>query len=194
MKKTKLALELLEQEMELLSLNEQASFIGGSAGLGGIDYSIITDAGGTYVMDNNLYQSLSGEYYYRTSYDGGNTWQNNYSQFQGNLFDSTYIGPDNPEGYNYTPQNMADFFAMVHDMNYDAIGSAGVQGVLVDMDTLKADLVLIANEAGVAGGLYGDDARLRLQGLAVSVGITVGVMIKLVVNGAIASNIYSLQN
>jgi hypothetical protein len=228
MKKTKLALDLLEQEMELLSVDEQAGFVGGSSGwyegvwwpnlppglgvpdegggnTGGgsgtgeggdsgnwIDdffennpaghYTVMTDSGGTYIMDNTFYESESGDLYFKTSDDGGITWDNHYSEFQGNWFDSTYIGPDNPEGYYWTTTNMADFFAMVHDIQYDSERAAGLDGMLVDLNTLHADLQLIASEASVAAGEYDSDVETRLEALGVYLGISVGVMIKLVIN------------
>jgi hypothetical protein len=156
---------------------------GGYGGYGGGYYSV-TDSHGSYLMDPNYYTSTSGNLYYRVSFDGGTTWQNTQSAFQGNMFSSTYVGPDNPEGYIMNPTNVADFFALVHDMEYDSLGAVGVHGVLFNMDTLKADLLLIANEINVAGGNYGADAQSRFSGVCVAAGISVGVVVKLFLNAA----------
>ena len=68
-----------------------------------------------------------------------------------NMFDSSYIGPDNPKNYNgkdsyqykpiWSPTEMA---AYTHDLEYDALGAKGVGGAL-SPSTKCADVQLIYN-------------------------------------------------
>ncbi|WP_026712560.1 hypothetical protein [Flavobacterium daejeonense] len=204
--KAKLAFELLEQEMEVIYKEELMQFIGGS---GGYTWQQFVDA----VMSGNLSGISSGTYsssdgFNWSSYSSGGygsyvvngvtfVWSSEFSIWMEQLNEvsvgstgwtgnwiENYIGPNNPYGYTLAPANMADFFAMVHDLDYDALNAQGVGGVLVDMNTLSADLRLIMNEIQVSQGQYGSDIMTRLEALAVATGISVGVLIKMGINGA----------
>lgn len=159
---------------------------GGYGGNGGYQnqrsIAIIMDSGGSYLMDCNYYTSTSGNLYYKTSYDDGQSWQDNYSPFQGNWFNSYYTGPNNPEGYYMSPANISDFFSMMHDIEYDSLGSVGIYGVLIDLKTVKADLTLIQNQAMIANGQYESDVDTRLKAYAIAAGINFGVLVKLFIN------------
>ena len=66
-----------------------------------------------------------------------------------NMFDSFYIGPNNPridnnDSYLLPPINYVDYAAMLHDKEYDSLGLVGFGGVISPKST-SADLRLAKN-------------------------------------------------
>jgi len=79
--KKNLSFNELLNEMEQVDTTSMVKIKGGTSGGGGVStiddgYSYITDANGTYMVDNSSYTSVSGDSYIRVSFDGGQTWEN----------------------------------------------------------------------------------------------------------------------
>lgn len=79
--------------------------------------------------------------------------------YDGNLFGSIYIGPNNPStemgkpDYRREPQDVVDAAALVHDQMYDVEQAKGVSGALFDTKVLPADNALITS-ARMAISMY----------------------------------------
>ncbi|GAB4258812.1 MAG: hypothetical protein Kow0079_16020 [Vicingaceae bacterium] len=69
-----------------------------------------------------------------------------------NWLNSIYIGPDNPEygrffkkpDYRREPKDLLDKAAMIHDQDYDKLQASGIKGALFQINTVFADIKLIA--------------------------------------------------
>ncbi|MDD4210521.1 MAG: RHS repeat-associated core domain-containing protein [Bacteroidales bacterium] len=106
---------------------------------------VIKDKNGNVV--NNDRTILQNEGY--TIFAGVTDKSINAETLHNNFFGTSYIGPNNPKDYNgddnydYIPRNPSEMPAFRHDQAYDAIGTAGIKGALLDLRTLKADYRLI---------------------------------------------------
>ncbi len=121
-----------------------------------IQYTFVNDAKenkyGT-VLDTNGNTMDNSQIIYGDSYTIFGTTDNsvNAETLHGNLFGSSYIGPNNPKDYSgndsyqyrptWSPTEMA---AYNHDLSYDALGAKGVSGAL-SPKTKCADMQLISD-------------------------------------------------
>jgi len=84
------------------------------------------------------------------------------------LFNTTYIGPNNPKcydgkwSYDYLPKNISEYPAIAHDKAYDQIGIEGIWPALTDTRAIDADLKLVQMETIIA--MVSGDPLERFRG------------------------------
>jgi hypothetical protein len=143
---------------------------------------IVKDNNGNVI--NNDRTILQGKGY--TVFAGVTDKSVNAETLHKNFFGTSYIGPTNPKDYNgndnydYIPRNPSEMPAYRHDIAYEAIGTAGITGALLDLRTLKADYRLVKESWDISRNpaMPAKDRNIARK-TAIGFGTVMGIKIKL---------------